>query len=120
MKSKKKKPQTQKSSVNESAEAPTTEVLTIGWLLTVMTTLVCEVAYFIAMLILRRQADLQWLALLAGVLMFAALVVGLTSVGLLVLVHRLRKSQPPTPIVACSLFIGLTPVLVAIARAFSS
>jgi hypothetical protein len=120
MKSQKKPPRQQKAPTKDSAEAPTTEFLTIGWLLTVMTTLVCEVGYFVVTMISSWQGDVQWLELLAGVLMFAALIVGLASVALLVLVHRMRKSPPPMPIVAFSLLVGLTPVLVAIARALRS
>lgn len=120
MKSKKKTPRQQKSPAKDSVEAPTTEFLTIGWLLTVMTTLVCEVGYFVVMMLLSSQPDMQWLELLAGVLMFAALVIGLASLGLLLLVRRMRKSPPPTPIVAFSLLVGLVPIVVAITRALRS
>ena len=120
MKSKKKLPRQQPGPTKGPAEAPTTEFLTIGWLLTVMTTLVCEIGYFVVTWISNWQADVQWLELLAGVLMFAALVVGLASVALSITVLRMRKSPPPTPILAFALLVGLTPILVAIARALRS
>ena len=100
------------------AEAPTAEFLTIAWLLTVMTTLACEVGYFVVTMISNWRVDAKWLELLAGVLMFAALVTGLMSVGMLFAVRRMRKIPPPTPIVIFSVIVGVTPILLAIARAF--
>ena len=100
------------------AEAPTAEFLTIAWLLTVMTTLGCEVGYFVVTMISNWRVDAKWLELLAGVLMFAALVTGLMSVGMLFAVRRMRKIPPPTPIVIFSVIVGVTPILLAIARAF--
>jgi hypothetical protein len=89
------------------------EVLTIGWMLTVVTTLVCELA-FVLVRSMNRTGQPS-LSMLAGLLLFAALVSGLVVLVMTPVVLRGRRQPPPRAVTIVSLVIAAAPlVLVAL------
>ena len=87
------------------------EVLTIGWMLMVFTTLACEVVAAIAYWYV-KQVDRQAEAveLLSNLLLFAACLIGLLSLLVCPVVLRTRRVPPPRWIVVFSLVVALAPL----------
>ena len=88
-----------------------TEFLTVTWMMTVVTVLVCELGTVAATWYVRLRPESERIAILAGLLMFAALVIGLMSLGLLVLVLRRRRVPPPQGIVVFAAVVGAAPLV---------
>lgn len=84
------------------------EVLTIGWMLMVITTLVCELG-FVAVRMGRPQPDSS-LAILSSLLLFAALVIGLLALLITPVVLRSRRVPPPQAITVVAVVVALAPV----------
>jgi len=113
-KAKRKRPPTPAAGEDRSVEA-----LTIGWMLSVMTTLVCELGFTAARVVLLLvDRDAPWIATLAGVLLFAAAVVGLVSLLLAWAVVKMRREPPPRGILVFALVVGAAPLAMMLARAF--
>ncbi len=95
-----------------SAEIEPADALTVGWMLAVMTTLVCELgvlaAYWYAAAHPAAKADV-----LCGLLLVAAIVIGLVSLCLLPLVVKLRHQMPPLPVVIFAIVVSLSPLATA-------
>ena len=90
------------------------EALTIGWMLMVVTTLVCELAFVLVRTI--NRADQPNWSMLAGLLLFAAMVSGLLVLIITPVVLRGRRHPPPRSVTIVSLVIGAARlVLVALA-----
>jgi hypothetical protein len=100
-----------------ASEPPAVETLTVGWMLSVMTTLACELGFVAARgYLLAFDGTARRIQVLAMMLMFAALVVGTTSVGLMVVVLRARRIPPPQGIVVFSSVVGLAPAVTILLR----
>jgi hypothetical protein len=99
---------------------PSVEFLTVAWMLSVMTALVCELGFVAArgylLLVDAKTATIQ---ALAAMLLFAALVIGLVSLGLMVLVVRMRRVTPPRGILVFAAVVSLVPVAAMIVRLLS-
>lgn len=105
-------------SIRGSRESRSTEALTVGWMLTVMTTLLCQIGSAAVRIYLHWQPDtLPRLELLSVVLIFAGLVLGVVTLVLLPIVYRMRRDPPPWGIVVFAAVVGVVPVLMAIVRA---
>jgi hypothetical protein len=91
-------------------ESRAVEFLTVGWLLTVLTTLGCELGAAAAAACRVWQPDAVGLALLVRFLVFAALVIGLIGLGLTAAVIRMRRTPPPRAVSVAAIAIGLGPV----------
>ncbi len=91
------------------AESRAADFLTIGWLLTTFTTLVCELGGASALWLARRDPQASGIAALAIVLVFAALVTGLLSLLLLAAAWKLRSTKPPQGITVFAVFVSLAP-----------
>lgn len=94
-------------------ESLTGEALTIAWLLSVFTTLTCEIGAVIAFAVGGGQ-----LPVFGGLLLFSALVIGLASVGLGELVKRYRVVKAPHGVKVFALTVGLLPIGAALLLAF--
>jgi hypothetical protein len=92
-----------------ATESWAAEVLTIGWLLAVMTAGLCEVGSMIALALRSTGAGME---LAARYLFFAALVVGALSLLLAAAVCATRRAAPPRGILVASLAIGAAPLLI--------
>jgi hypothetical protein len=101
---------------DNSAESRAAEVMTVGWMLTTFTTLVCELAGVTAEWFARRHPQALPLSLLAEVLMFAALLTGLFSLALLAAVWKLRTVKPPRGITVFAVAVGVAPLGLIILR----
>jgi hypothetical protein len=100
-----------------ASEPPAVETLTVGWMLSVMTALVCELGFIAARgYLLAFDGAARRIQILALMLMFAALVVGTVSVGLMVVVLRTRRIAPPQGIVVFSSVVGLAPAITILLR----
>ena len=98
------------------AENRVAEFLTVAWLLSVFTTLVCELGSAAAMWYLQAQPQALRIAALASVLLFAALVTGTLSLVLMAAAWRLRRVKPPPGVSVFALVIGLAPVVMLLVR----
>ncbi|MGE0535480.1 MAG: hypothetical protein AB7O68_10945 [Pirellulales bacterium] len=92
------------------------DVLTVGWMLTVITVVACEVGWLATL-----GAGLAWPAAaapraLGAVLLLAALLSWLIAMGLLPVVLKLREEPPPASIVWFSVGLGALPLGVMVAR----
>ncbi|HET6883896.1 MAG TPA: hypothetical protein VFI31_27325 [Pirellulales bacterium] len=93
------------------SEPRTVEVITVGWMLTVITTLACEVGFVIS----------RWLAgdersplmVLSGLLLFAALVIGVVALLILPVVLRSRRVPPPSGVVVFAVVVSAAPLAMA-------
>lgn len=98
-------------------ESQSIEILTVGWMLSVLTTFVCEVGFAAARgYLLAIDSGAAWIQLLAVVLFFASLVVGLASLGLGLAVVKNRQTPPPRGIVVFSLVVGAAPLATMLLR----
>jgi len=79
-----------------------------------MTALLCEVGFLLARAyVLFVDNDAHRMSVLAGMMLFAACVVGLISMGLCLAVVRFRTPKPPRSVILCSVVIGVLPLLAA-------
>ena len=101
------------------SEGRVTEYLTTGWLLTVLTTLFCELGGAAALWWANAQPQALPIAVLSSMLLFAAAVTGVLGLLLLVVVWKLRKAKPPLGITAFSLVVSLVPIVVIAVQAGS-
>lgn len=98
------------------AESPAAEWLTVGWAMSLLTTLGCELLTSAVHLWLRWGQATPALELLAGLLLFASVVVGLLAVALLGLVQWLRRMPLSTGAVTFSLSVSAAPAVLVLAR----
>lgn len=93
-------------------ESQSAEVLTVGWMLTVLATLGCQLAWLAAWLYSAWRPGAVQIDLLGRLLLFAGAVSGLVSIGLAGVVARLRRGPVPRPITAAALAIALAPLTI--------
>lgn len=98
-----------------NGESRTAEVSTVAWMLAAMSVAGCDVLALIVQLVIARQPGLTNLVALRSVLLFASLVIGAISLVLGVVVRRLRRELPPTPITVFALLVGVEPFLFLLA-----
>jgi len=111
-KAKKKRAAPVVASDNRSVEA-----LTIGWMLCVMTTLVCELGLAATRIyLLAVNPNSRWIAALAAMLLFAAAVVGSISLLLAWAVVKMRREPPPRGVLFFALVIGAAPLVTMLVR----
>lgn len=94
-----------------------TEFLTVGWMLSVFTARVCEIAFAAVrgyLLIVDEEAPR--LETLAAVLVFAALVVGISSLLLAFAVVKAGRTPPPRGILVFSIVVGAAPLATLLLR----
>jgi hypothetical protein len=104
-----------------ATEPSAVETLTVGWMLSVMTTLVCELGFVAARayLIVVAPASAR-IQVLAMVLLFAAFVVGSVSLELAYAVVRGRHTPPPRGILVFSVVVGAAPAATVLLRLLAS
>lgn len=92
-----------------SAESRSVEVLTIFWLLAVMTTLVCELGFVGARVYVAWYRPLAPIELLGSLLLFAAAVIGFVTLVLTPAVIKSRRLPPPRGVTVLALVVGGAP-----------
>ncbi|HEX7378042.1 MAG TPA: hypothetical protein VF278_13055 [Pirellulales bacterium] len=85
------------------------EILTIGWMLMVVTTLACEIGFVLAR---GLAAEGDSLMALSAVLLFAAVVIGILALLLTPIVMRRRRTAPPRGILVFAAIISAMPLVV--------
>src|SRR5690606_13541250 len=93
----------------EPEESRAVEFFTIAWMLAVFTTLVCELSTVGATWYLQAHSQATSISVLASVLMFASLVIGLLSLALMAVVWQIRTVRPPIGISVFALVVGVAP-----------
>src|SRR5687768_9262303 len=81
------------------------ELFTVAWMLSVFTTLVCELMAVAATWYLRLDPAAARMMALATTLMFASLVIGLLSLALMGAVWSMSQVRPPTGISVFALVV---------------
>lgn len=114
-----KKPRQPEPRVDELREANgetrTAEVSTIAWMLAVMCGAGCELLALVVQFFVAQHPGETNLLALRSVLLFASLVTGTLSLVLGVVVRKLRRELPPTPITVFALLVGVEPFLFLLA-----
>ncbi|HVA49470.1 MAG TPA: hypothetical protein VNH11_24095 [Pirellulales bacterium] len=92
-----------------ATELRSVEVLTIGWMLTVVTTLACELGSALA----RWAAGVNEgpLRMLSELLLFAALVIGFIALLVMPVVLRSRRVAPPSGVLVFAVVVTAAPLL---------
>jgi hypothetical protein len=99
-----------------SEESRAAEFMTVGWLLTTFTALICELGGVVATWYANHHPQALGIAALGGILMFAAVLTGLFSLGLLTAAWKLRIVKPPQGIVVFSIVVALAPLAVLLLK----
>jgi hypothetical protein len=92
-------------------ESRAAEFMTVGWLLTTLTTLVCEVVGAAATWFAQRNPQAVGIAALATVLLFAAVITGALALLLLAVAWKLRTVKPPRGITVFAVFVSAAPLV---------
>lgn len=102
-----------------SGESRSAEVLTIGWMLTVITALACELAFVAASWLgSRRPGD--WSQIFSSLMLFAALVVGFLALLLTPVVAKTRRVPPPRGVTIFAILVGALPLITLLAQALGA
>lgn len=106
-KKKKKQAAKERHQVETTQESQGAEAATVAWLITVLSVAICDFGTGFIRLWLGPQD--KSLGMLAGVLFFAALTIGLISLGLLQVVLRSRRVPPPRGLVVFGVTVSVIP-----------
>ena len=87
----------------------TVEVLTVGWMLMVVTTLICELGFVLARYFAGDEDSLQGLSEL---LLFAAFVIGLIALFITPAVLRSRRLPPPSGVTVFAVVVAAAPLVI--------
>jgi hypothetical protein len=104
-----------KSRKKDRVAAPPVDGMTVIWMSTFVTALMCEVAAF-GILIAVGFESKALLAMLARYLLLAAALIGLFLIVLTPLVVRRARSNPPMAVVIAAYVVGALPWLAMIQR----
>ena len=90
------------------------EPVTVGWMLAVMTTFVCElISVGLHWFIASFNPEAGGLKAFANLMLFAAFVIGVISLLMLPVVLKTRREPPPVGVLAFSVIVGIVPLLLA-------
>lgn len=87
----------------------TVEVLTVGWMLMVVTTLICELGFLFARQIADGQTSLE---VLSRLLLLAAFIIGLIALFVTPVVLRSRRSPPPSGVTVFAVVVAAAPLVI--------
>jgi hypothetical protein len=90
------------------------DVVTVGWMLSVTTTLVCAGIAAIVWLFVHGRPNNEFAMLLVRYLHFSAVVTAVVSLALLAAVLKMRREAPPSIIVAVAVIVASLPILAAL------
>ncbi len=93
------------------------EVLTVGWMLTIVTVIACELGWLASLGAASLWPESAAPAALGAVLLLAALLSWLIAMGLLPVVLKLRSEPPPASIIWFAVALGALPLGVMVSRA---
>ena len=109
------KPRNPQPDANESRPAV---ALTVAWMLSCMSTAVGMLTVIGLRLLMLAfpvaGGGSDPLERISGVLLFVALITGLTCLAFTPLVYRVRRAPPPSPITFGAVLIGLAPIVLLV------
>ena len=109
-----------KTQPRQSGDAPeetrVSEALTVGWTVSVTTVLMCDVAAAAAHVFFRTYPDARGVGILCELLLFAGAAIGVASLLMIPVVMRLRKTPPPTGLIAFALCAAAAPILAIVLK----
>ncbi len=94
-------------------ESRPAEAITVAWMLSVMTTLMCAGMAGMVWLFLHDHSGNETAMLLVGYLHFSSFVTAIVSLALLGPVLKMRRAAPPLSIVALAVIAAALPILAA-------
>lgn len=92
-------------------ESRLADVATVGWMLAVMTTLVCQLAAVVVWAGFRNRPEAERVLLFGRFLHFSAIVAGVVSLVGLVIVLKTRRGPVPTTILVAAVCLAAAPIL---------
>jgi hypothetical protein len=95
-----------------ASEARVADAMTVGWMLTAITALVCQAGLVAVRAVEHYQPEAAALGVLGELLLFAALVFGVISLVLAPIVLRLRRTPVPPGITIFAVAVGFTPLAI--------
>jgi hypothetical protein len=108
-KHKKKQNRERRAADDMPTESQAADAMTVGWMLAILTTLLCQVAALVMRWIAFANPQLAGLSSFSAMLFFGALIIGLVTLALIPVLYKIRVLAPPTPIVAFAVVVGLAP-----------
>ena len=111
-----KKPQ-KKRSPPPHPDAFAAEVLTVAWMLTVITALGCELGSAAARIYLAVSPNAQVAAVVSEVLFLSAVVAGLLSLVLAAAVFKVGRVRPPRGVTVFAIVTGIAPLAALLLKA---
>jgi hypothetical protein len=99
-------------------ETRAADATTIGWIVSVTTVLLCDVAAVVAHLYLRAYPQARGMVMFKELVLFAAAVIGFISLATLPVVFRVRRVPPPSGVTVFAICVALAPILALIVRNF--
>ena len=111
-KKKNQNPPTGRHAAHRSPESPTAETLTVAWVICILTVAACDLGAAATRLSADAFDDAPGVALLSGLLLFAAAIIGLLCVVLTPVVVRIRVEPPPPGLIVFALVVSAAPLLV--------
>lgn len=97
-------------------ETQAADAMTIGWMLALLTSLICQVAAIAANWISLASPRLGGLKNFGAMLFFAATVIGLVVVALIPVLYKVRKTPPPKAIVGFAIVVAIAPWVVLLVQ----
>ena len=96
-------------------ETRAADAITVGWMLCVVTALLCEVGAIVARWALSGYRENLTLQVLFALMAFSALVAGALALCLIPVVLKARRSPPPRGVVLFAIIVGVAPLLLLVA-----
>ena len=95
-------------------ESQGAEVMTVAWMISILSVAACDFGAGVTRLLL--GPDQKNLALLAGILYFAALTIGIISLVLLPIMLKARRVPPPRGLVVFGIAASVMPWIALVAQ----
>lgn len=102
--------------LTEPGESAAAIALTTCWMLAILTSLICNLGSIAAHVAVRFWPQAAGLQLLAGLLLFGAVVVGLFTLLLTPLIQRARRTPAPKQLVAFGVLFAIAPLAALLLR----
>jgi hypothetical protein len=93
------------------AKSQAADSLTVAWMMSVMTNALCAAAAVLVWVFVQNRAPDENAVLLMHYLHFSAIVTGLVSLALMVVVLKRRRPRPPRGVIALAMIVAVGPIL---------
>ncbi len=93
------------------AKGQAADTLTVAWMMSVMANALCAAAAVLAWVFVQNRTPNENAVLLMHYLHFSAIITGLVSLALLVVVLKRRRPRPPRGVIALAVIVAVGPIL---------